>query len=739
MAAQSTLEMLLRSRKQGTGAKEMKQELTDLKGAVGALGLSAQLTAAGGIALLTSQFVQAIGRLERLERLENQTNAVIRSTGGVAGVSAEQVLRYAESLERTSLFEMEAVQNAENLLLTFTKIGQDTFPSATQAVVDMAAAMGGDLQGAAIQVGKALQDPILGVTALRRVGVNFSKDQMAVIKSLVDTGDAAKAQALILKELATEFGGSAAAQAEGLSGELHVLKESVDGVTEALAERAVPTLTRAAQALNILLNQDRDVAQVLEDHEREVRSTAASYMEYVDEMLRANVVAGNLRESQAALVREFILTGEGGMQAQVALEGVVVATQGAYDAAQTYDDRLESIQRKGAITTQIEADVAPLDAKLAEYMNKHPGRPAYWAALDMQVDARAVDAVTASRLAFLEWLRLHPEMHLTIYEQVEMATGTGDKSYCFVAGTPVRLASGEELPIEDVAIGDIVEAYDPELGLPCEAAVTDTLRRQADHVNVLEFSNGAEIRVTDEHPFLTPTGWICARELTPGVSVLEADGRLAILETTRRVWGEVKVFNLTVAEPHTFVVAGLVVHNKVKQARGGPLASVALVGEEGPEYIINGVVVPAAETRKLMALGLKHDRAFGTGGAEDVYVPPTPTAPINPDPYGGTGNAPSGGSQGGMSVDWGGTFGGEGGGGGGPSQAVSAAALQTVAMQAAVTASAGVAAAMPTAVAQQLAAQNAITERGQDRLIRAVEILKNEIATAVRDAVAQAP
>jgi hypothetical protein len=68
----------------------------------------------------------------------------------------------------------------------------------------------------AIQLGKALNDPITGLTALRRVGITFEKDQEELIKTMVKTGDIAGAQGKILEELESQFGGSARAAAEGI-------------------------------------------------------------------------------------------------------------------------------------------------------------------------------------------------------------------------------------------------------------------------------------------------------------------------------------------------------------------------------------------------------------------------------------------------------------------------------------------------------------------------------------------
>ena len=178
-------------------------------------------------------------------KVGRQTNAVLKSTKNAAGLSAKAIGDLAQALSEKTAVDDEAIQSAENLLLTFTKIGKDTFPAATAAVLDLSAATGTSLKGASIQVGKALQDPVRGLTALRRVGVNFSTDQQEVIKKLVDTGKTAEAQKLILKELATEFGGSAAAQATPLD----KLRVTYQNLLETIGGYLVPILNRGATAL----------------------------------------------------------------------------------------------------------------------------------------------------------------------------------------------------------------------------------------------------------------------------------------------------------------------------------------------------------------------------------------------------------------------------------------------------------------------------------------------------------
>lgn len=196
--------------------------------------------------------VASVKAFSESQDLISQTNAVLQSTGGIAGVTADQVTQLATAWQKQTKFSDEAVRGAENILLTFTKITADKFPQATEAVLNLSTAMHEDLQSAAVQVGKALQDPILGITALRRVGVNFNDAQKEVVKNLVETGHQAEAQALILKELQTEFGGSAVAAGSTFSGSLAKLKNTLNDVEEKIGGTIVTSLTpfiqKAAEA-----------------------------------------------------------------------------------------------------------------------------------------------------------------------------------------------------------------------------------------------------------------------------------------------------------------------------------------------------------------------------------------------------------------------------------------------------------------------------------------------------------
>jgi len=215
------------------------QALGGLAIGAAAIGVAA---AAKGMQFIGQQAQLAIADLSEVQDMQAQLNSVLESTGGIAGVTAEQANKLADAFENTTKFSAEQVLTGENLLLTFTNIGKDIFPQATETMLDMSQALGQDMKSSAVQLGKALQDPILGVTALRRVGVNFNEEQTTMVKNMVEAGDVAGAQAFILRELQTEFGGSARAAGETFGGQLEILKNKIGEVRENIFSSLMPSL-----------------------------------------------------------------------------------------------------------------------------------------------------------------------------------------------------------------------------------------------------------------------------------------------------------------------------------------------------------------------------------------------------------------------------------------------------------------------------------------------------------------
>ena len=170
------------------------------------------------------------------QKVQAQLNSVLISTNFAAGMSADAINKMASRLSDLTAIDDEVIISGQSLLLTFARIGKDVFPQATEAMLDMSVALGQDVKQSAMQVGKALNDPILGITALRRAGVQLSDDQQNQIKSFMALNDVASAQKIILEELNIEFGGSASAQLDTYGGQINALTNSMGNLAAAIGD-----------------------------------------------------------------------------------------------------------------------------------------------------------------------------------------------------------------------------------------------------------------------------------------------------------------------------------------------------------------------------------------------------------------------------------------------------------------------------------------------------------------------
>jgi murein DD-endopeptidase MepM/ murein hydrolase activator NlpD len=160
------------------------------------------------------------------------TAQVLKTTAGAANVTARDVDRLSQSLSNQTAIDDELVQTGANLLLTFKNVrnepgkGNDIFNQATAAALDLSAAGFGSVDSAAKMLGKALNDPLKGLTALGRAGVTFTKGQREQIEAMVEAGDVLGAQRIIMQEVASQVGGAAAAAADPMQ-RLRVVAENL--------------------------------------------------------------------------------------------------------------------------------------------------------------------------------------------------------------------------------------------------------------------------------------------------------------------------------------------------------------------------------------------------------------------------------------------------------------------------------------------------------------------------------
>lgn len=209
----------------GSVFKGIARTVTNIAKSVVALGASV----VGITALTLRSFVKQ-------EEAEIRLAAVIKATGQAAGFTIGQLKKQAAELAKLTAVGDQEILNLQAILATFKEVKGDEFREATSAILDMALVMQGEAKSGAIQLGKALNAPILGVSALAEVGVSFTEQQKETIKSFVESGKIMEAQKIILRELRSEFGGTARALRDSLGGSIKVASNSFGGFLERVGQ-----------------------------------------------------------------------------------------------------------------------------------------------------------------------------------------------------------------------------------------------------------------------------------------------------------------------------------------------------------------------------------------------------------------------------------------------------------------------------------------------------------------------
>lgn len=214
----------------------------------------AQLLGSIGLGAIVSRGLKrGLDELREYDRASAAVAQHIKTTGGAANVTSEQVTKLAASLEHATGVQDSQVLSAEGVLLTFTKIrnevgrGNDIFTRASKAAVDLSVAFDQPLKSAALQVGKALQDPISGLAALRQSGVSFTEEQREQIRVLVDTGRTLEAHRVILNAVEEQAQGTA--KAAYASDPLRQYEVALKDLRKTFAEDFVPAATTALKLI----------------------------------------------------------------------------------------------------------------------------------------------------------------------------------------------------------------------------------------------------------------------------------------------------------------------------------------------------------------------------------------------------------------------------------------------------------------------------------------------------------
>ncbi len=235
------------------GFKKVSDGIGGVAGASSKATLAVKAFVAGlaSISSIGVVFSKSVNEAQKFETTMFRIQAIIKATGGTAGRTADELRQFARNLAMNTLESTEGVLAAQQRLLTFRKVSGDVFDRTIAVAADLSAVLGQDMSGAAIQLGRALEDPVTGLSALARSGTVFTDSQKEMVKGLVESGRLLDAQNFILSELEAQYGGAAVAAAQGYAGALDTLGQRLQelflsindslGLTDALSKLYIVT------------------------------------------------------------------------------------------------------------------------------------------------------------------------------------------------------------------------------------------------------------------------------------------------------------------------------------------------------------------------------------------------------------------------------------------------------------------------------------------------------------------
>jgi len=254
-------------------AAGLSSQMGPVGSALAAIG-PAGLAAGAALAVVTMGLKSSLQEAAEAERSYNRLQAVLKATGNASGLTAREISAFADEMEATTLTTAEGVMDAAAVLATFHSVAGESFTRALSLAQDMTSVFGKDLSGAALMLGKALENPVEGLGALEKATGKFSDEEKNALQSMVETGQAAEAQKIIMDKLAGSVGGTGAAEATGLTGAAHQLSVAWKNMLEAIGETSAVAGT-AQFSLESLAGMFRSLTGLFKDAPLDVQLAKA--------------------------------------------------------------------------------------------------------------------------------------------------------------------------------------------------------------------------------------------------------------------------------------------------------------------------------------------------------------------------------------------------------------------------------------------------------------------------------
>lgn len=200
--------------------------------------------ALGGGAVLGMFITETVNAQNELAQL----NAALKSTGQAAGYNSRQLVDMADKMAKATTHSSGEIVTAQTRLLSYSSIVGENFPRALQLAIDQSVRLGENITQSAETIGKALEYPTEGISALTKQGFRFTDQQKAMLKAMVDTGRLAEAQAMVMGVMEESYAGAGLAARETLGGALGAVKKSFEDLLGSGAEGG--TVRAATAAIN---------------------------------------------------------------------------------------------------------------------------------------------------------------------------------------------------------------------------------------------------------------------------------------------------------------------------------------------------------------------------------------------------------------------------------------------------------------------------------------------------------
>lgn len=213
---------------------------------------------AWGAALLSLNSV--VNAAEKLETQMGKLRGTIAATGGAAGLTAEEIDQMARDIDEATLGGAANIRDAAAQLLTFKSVSKEVFERTLRASQDLSSTGFGSVEQAAVQLGKALEDPLTGLGALTRVGVSFDAQQKAQIETAVKLGQTLEAQKVILAAVEGQVKGVASAAGSGLAGAIDLVGKRLTDLKEIVGGQIIGVWGQLNLQFAEFLNQAKQAA-----------------------------------------------------------------------------------------------------------------------------------------------------------------------------------------------------------------------------------------------------------------------------------------------------------------------------------------------------------------------------------------------------------------------------------------------------------------------------------------------